>query len=255
VIALAGSVLAASLLGSAHCAGMCGGFAAVYAGDADEGPGLRLRPPVAYHLGRLASYATLGLLAGGLGAGVTRAAALAGVARGATILAGGLMVLWGGARLLAALGIGRPARPRMPAWLLRGAGAGGLAGRALRAVAHRSAPERAFVLGLATTLLPCGWLYAFVATAAGAGHPAGGLVVMTVFWLGTLPALAAAGVAARLALGRPLARRMPAITAAVVLVLGLLTLAGRVGPRDGAPGPGTAATAAHDPSLARDHCR
>jgi sulfite exporter TauE/SafE len=40
----------------------------------------------------------------------------------------------------------------------------------MRAVASR--PEvRAAILGLGSALLPCGWLYAFVVTAAGTGRP------------------------------------------------------------------------------------
>ena len=49
----------------------------------------------------------------------------------------------------------------------------------------------ALATGLLTTLLPCGWLYAFVALAAGtASAPLGALVMLT-FWIGTLPAIAA----------------------------------------------------------------
>ncbi len=218
MIALVGSVLAASLLGSAHCAGMCGGFVCFYSADGRA----RTRAHVAYHGGRLLSYVALGLLAGAIGAGVTHAGALVGVARGATIVAGALMVLWGGARLLEAFGV------KWSAGLGRGAaGAGGPVAAALRGVAKRPPIERAFVLGLATTLLPCGWLYAFVATAAGTGAPLPGALVMAVFWAGTLPALAAVGLVARGAFG-PLSRRLPALTALAVLVLGALTLAGRL---------------------------
>ena len=67
--ALIATVLGASLLGSAHCAGMCGGFVAFYAGGAAS---LRGRAAwschLAYNGGRLAAYATLGGAAGLLGA-------------------------------------------------------------------------------------------------------------------------------------------------------------------------------------------
>ena len=217
MIALVGSVLAASLLGSAHCAGMCGGFVCFYAADGRA----RAWAHVAYHGGRLLSYVALGLAAGAIGAGVTHAGTMVGVSRGATIVAGALMVLWGGARLLEAFGAKWPAR------LGRGPTGAGPVAHALRAVAGRPPVERAFVLGLATTLLPCGWLYAFVATAAGTGAPLPGALVMAVFWTGTLPALAAVGLAARGAFG-PLSRRLPALTAVAVIVLGALTLAGRL---------------------------
>lgn len=244
MIALVGSVLAASLLGSAHCAGMCGGFVCFYAADGRA----RVWAHVAYHGGRLLSYVALGLAAGAIGAGVTHAGMLVGISRGATIVAGALMVLWGGARLLEAFGAKWPARlGRVPA------GAGPVA-HALRAVAGRPPVERAFVLGLATTLLPCGWLYAFVATAAGTGAPLQGALVMAVFWVGTLPALAAVGLAARGAFG-PLSRRLPALTALAVLVLGALTLAGRLDAPAVSAGPMKATTTAPDPAAPHDCCQ
>ncbi len=48
---------------------------------------------------------------------------------------------------------------------------------------------RGLLLGLATALLPCGWLYSFVLVAAATGHPVWGMCSMAVFWLGTVPAL------------------------------------------------------------------
>ena len=234
MIALMGGVLAASLLGSAHCAVMCGGFVCFYANDGRTRPRAGFQAHAAYHLGRLVSYTTLGAVAGAIGAGITEAAALAGIARGAAVLAGALMVLWGGARLAAALDVPGVRSARRAG--VRGAvpGVPGLLARALRRIAGRPPLERAFTLGLLTTLLPCGWLFAFVATAAGTGDPLHGGLVLAAFWLGTVPALAAVGAGARLALG-PLGRRLPAIAAATVLVLGLLTLGGRTGPLLGAP--------------------
>ena len=82
---LALGVLGASLLGSLHCAAMCGGFACLYGGDAatrrrqrrrrhaasaSSARGRTLTGHVAYHGGRLVAYAMLGALAGTLGAGL-----------------------------------------------------------------------------------------------------------------------------------------------------------------------------------------
>ena len=53
LIALCGAVLGASLLGSLHCAGMCGGLVAFAAGAGAEGPRrARFARHVAYHGGR-----------------------------------------------------------------------------------------------------------------------------------------------------------------------------------------------------------
>jgi sulfite exporter TauE/SafE len=216
VTALALTVLGASLVGSLHCAGMCGGFVAFYAGAGGRRPGLG---HAAYNLGRLAAYATLGALAGALGAALDLAAAPAGIERGAAVLAGALIALWGTRTLMETAGV-RVARLEPPA-ALRGAVARGVA-----AVAAQSPVTRALVVGLLTGLLPCGWLYAFIVTAAGTGDPLRGAGLMAVFWLGTLPVMAGLGVAVQALAGR-IRRWVPAACAVAMIVVGLLAVAGR----------------------------
>lgn len=208
-----GAILAASLLGSPHCAGMCGPFVAWYAHDAPR-PGIAHG---AYHLGRLASYLLLGAIAGAAGAAVTATGGFVGISRGAALLSGVVMVAWGAVTIGRHLG-----------WAPRSVhGAGPLLVPLFRRAAGWSPRRRALGIGLLTTLLPCGWLYVFVAAAAGTGTPWTGMAVMAAFWAGTLPMLVALGVVAQRAMG-PLRRRLPIATAAVVMVLGLLTIAGRV---------------------------
>lgn len=209
-------VLGASLLGSPHCAGMCGGFVSFYAGAG----GARPLSHVAYNGGRLVSYATLGALAGLLGAGLDRAGSLAGVSRGAAIVAGGFMVLWGVAALLAAAGV------RLPAPAVARPAHRAVAG-VLKRLAGRPPVARAAAMGLVTTLLPCGFLHVFVATAAGTGSPARGALLMGAFWIGTVPVMAGLGVLAQRAIG-PLRARLPLVSALLVLVAGALTLAGKL---------------------------
>lgn len=211
------AVLAASLLGSPHCAGMCGGFVCFYAGSGDR---RGASGHVAYHLGRLASYAALGVGAGALGSRLDAAGRMAGASRVAAVVAGALMVAWGLARIGAAYGV------RVPR-LGPSAGMQRRLGAVVRAVRERPPVVRAATLGLVTSLLPCGWLWAFVLTAAGTASPATGALVMATFWAGTLPALAALGVAAQRAAG-PLRARLPMVSAAVLVVLGLLSIAGRM---------------------------
>lgn len=214
--ALALTVLGASLVGSLHCAGMCGGFVAFYAGAGGRRQGLG---HAAYNLGRLAAYASLGALAGTLGAALDLAAAPTGIERGAAVLAGALIALWGTWTLLEMAGV-RGARLEPPA-ALRGAVARGVA-----AVAAQPPVTRALVIGLLTGLLPCGWLYAFIVTAAGTGDPLRGAGLMAVFWLGTLPVMAGLGVAVQAMAGR-MRRWVPAACAVAMIVVGLLAVAGR----------------------------
>lgn len=223
---LALAVLVASLVGSPHCAAMCGGFVCFYAGGGRWGGGRSagLATHVAYNGGRMVSYVALGALAGAAGAGLDAAGRLAGVSRLAAVVAGALMVGWGTARL-AALGGVRLAVPGAPA-AFRDA-----ARRALGALLRRTggAPPvaRAAATGLLTTLLPCGWLYAFVVTAAAAGSAAGGALVMLAFWAGTVPMMAAVGIGVQ-RLSGPLAHRLPVASAVLVVALGLLSIAGRL---------------------------
>jgi uncharacterized protein len=178
-----------------------------------------LRSSAAYNGGLLLSYALLGALAGAAGAGLDRAGAVAGFARPATIVAGGLLMLWGLATLLATFGVRVPALavpPALASWVAA----------ALRAVQQRPPALRGVAIGALSAALPCGWLYAFVATSATAGSAPGGALVMAAFWAGTVPMMAVVGVGAQRAFG-PLRTRLPALTAVLLVVLGALTVAGR----------------------------
>ncbi|HUO52090.1 MAG TPA: sulfite exporter TauE/SafE family protein [Gemmatimonadaceae bacterium] len=218
-------VLVASLLGSLHCAAMCGAFVCFYAeGGAGRLPAQGPVPHAAYNLGRLVSYVTLGAAAGAIGAMLDRAGALAGVSRLAAIVAGTLMVLWGVSTILATLGVRLPlAMPAPLRWMQREFGG------AIARVREASPTVRAAVTGLLTTLLPCGWLYVFVATAGGTGSALGGALTMAFFWAGTVPMMLAIGLGAQRLFG-PLRRRLPLVTAAAVVLLGLLSIAGRLHP-------------------------
>jgi hypothetical protein len=216
--ALGVSVLLASLLGSVHCAGMCGGLVALYAGGG--GPGAA-RAHAVYNAGRLAGYALLGAMAGAAGGALDLAGSLAGVQRAAALVAAAFVALWGAAMLLEARGapVIRLATPRA---LER------IVSRAIRAVATRSPVARALALGAATAALPCGWLWAFLVTAAGTGRPGEGAALMAIFWAGTLPAMVGVGLGVQ-ALSAPLRRRLPMICALLLIAVGGLSLAGRTG--------------------------
>ncbi|MFO0838482.1 MAG: sulfite exporter TauE/SafE family protein [Phycisphaerae bacterium] len=216
MIALLTTVLIASLLGSAHCAGMCGPFVAIAVGAAGPAGGRRAPLQIAYHAGRWITYAIFGALAGGLGAALNHAGALAGVQRAATIFSGALMLTMGVVTCLRHFGwrIGPPPIANALQRLV-------MAGH--RAALPLTPTRRALAIGCLTTLLPCGWLYAFAITSAGAGSPLAGALTMTAFWLGTLPMLVALGFGVarlRAALGRHSAL----IASLAIVVVGLFTV-------------------------------
>ncbi len=221
MIGAALGILTASLLGSVHCAAMCGGFVCMYSSGAGA-DAATLRSHALYNVGRLVSYLLLGALAGALGAGVTRAGSVAGFANAAALVAGALMVGWGISTIAAQRGIrlgwGAPAISARWQRVL---------GRLLQRVRRQPVGVRALLTGLGTTLLPCGWLYVFVASAGGTGSVRNGMLVMAIFWLGTVPALVAVGLGAQRALG-PLRRKLPTLGAVTVVLMGVLALSGRL---------------------------
>lgn len=220
------AILGASLLGSVHCAAMCGGFVCFYA-DQRQAPtshASRLHAHAMYNVGRLLAYATLGAAAGTVGAHVTHLSTLVGLSRGAAILSGSLLILWSLSELFSRSnirGLSGATRSRVPLAWQKGAGA------VLLRIQKQPQSVRALTTGLLTGALPCGWLYVFVAAAGGTGSPLRGMVSMFVFWLGTVPALLAVGIGAQRLL-MPLRQRFPQIGAAVVLVTGILTVSGRL---------------------------
>lgn len=206
------TILGASLAGSLHCVAMCGPLIGM---SGLPGGRRSLRLALIHALGRLTAYAALGALAGLVGGAVEIAGQLAAVQHAAAIAAGLAIVGWGVRGIAVARG-----------WLSARPGGGGLFQRSVVQICGRRAARRAYLVGALTGLLPCGWLWAFVVSAAGTASPATGAAVMAVFWLGTVPAMT--GV---LALGGALVdglrRRMPVISACVLIGLGLATLATR----------------------------
>lgn len=210
-------VVSASLLGSAHCAAMCGSFVAAYASGEDVAqPSRRALAHLAYNGGRLTTYTLLGAAAGAAGHALDLAGKAQGLAGVAGIVTGVLLVFWGatGLRPRAALIRLRPGPKR---------GVSAFISRFFASFLRRPALARAGLLGLASTLLPCGWLYAFVAVAAAQGSAVDGALVMSAFWAGSLPVML--GVGWSLAgVARRINERLPRLRSSLVLGAGVMTL-------------------------------
>ena len=208
-----GAVIVASVIGSLHCAGMCGAFVAMAVGTEQQVS--RTRVLAAYNLGRLAVYSLIGAIAGSLGAAFDLGGRAVGAQRAAVLLAAATMITIGTISLLRSLGVRLP-RVRLPGAMES------LFIRLHRLAAQLTPTRRAATIGLLTGLLPCGWLYAFAILAAGTAHPIAGAVVMAAFWLGTLPILVSLGAGVR-ALSGALGRYAPGTMAVIILTLGILT--------------------------------
>ncbi|MBU6172323.1 MAG: sulfite exporter TauE/SafE family protein [Planctomycetes bacterium] len=180
----------ASALGSVHCVGMCGPFALLATKRSDIShtvfDQLQSRL-IAYHLGRLATYLSLGLLVGFASSWVRSSGFLAniGLVVGGGFVAIGFYRLWM-ARVFKAFESNQELTnpPKHLRWITAW-------GRALatlrRYFPYRSPFGNAFAWGATSTLLPCGWLYLFLMAAASAPTLGMTLATMFAFWIGTLP--------------------------------------------------------------------
>ena len=216
------AVFVASLLGSVHCAAMCGGFVAAYAGGERQGLGRRLAAHVAYNGGRLVTYVALGAAAGSLGRALDLAGHAAGLAHVAAVVTGLTLVVTG------AVGLAPRAAPGLVR--LKTGPARGLAGllsSVLVSFRKRPAELRAAVLGLSSTLLPCGWLYAFAAFAAGTGKATAGAWLMSAFWAGSVPVMLGVGISLQAVTVR-FKRLLPRLRSVLVLGVGTVTLLSRL---------------------------
>ena len=162
----------AGLVTSLHCAGMCGPLACSLMpvqGDRSDAHTVA----TVYHVCRLAGYAVLGALAGGIGR-----APLMWISQPALRWLPWLLVLF-----FVALAL------RWDRFLPKLAALGRFAWQIQAWMRGRSRVEAAAALGLATPLLPCGPLYFLVAFALLAGSALRGVEVLLAFGLGTVPLL------------------------------------------------------------------
>jgi len=208
--ALLAGIVATSAVGSIHCLAMCGPLVGLAGGTRT------MRLAATHAVGRLATYATLGAVAGLVGSAIDLAGRLGNLQRAATIVAGLAIVGWGVWSLVGhSRGAVKPGRGDRSAFA-----------RGLVQIRTARPGRRAYLMGMLTGLLPCGWLWAFVITAAGSGHSLSGVLVMVAFWIGTVPAMIGLLGFAGPVIARVRAR-MPAVTAIALIAIGLGTLAMR----------------------------
>lgn len=234
---LLGPVLVASLLGSLHCVGMCGGLVTFYSGSASArgasgrkaaAGGARWIVHAAYHLTRLAAYLMLGASAGQLGVVLDVAGGRVGFADLGAWCAGVAILFW------AVLAVSGRARRAQLLRLRRGPDAPPGPLQRLESyfatLAHRARQRppiwRASALGLSSALLPCGWLYGFVVLAAGTGSWSRGALLLGAFWSGTVPALLGVGLGVE-RLSQPLRAHVPRLSALLLIGVATFNIASR----------------------------
>lgn len=200
------------LLGSSHCVGMCGAFAALVGLHTNSVLG-NLRAQLVYSLGRLMSYATLGAVAGFAGQRLASSMPQLIHVPAVLCLAAGLVLLREG---VLAAGLIRRRIGSSPS-------AGCLFGPLFRTILKTPGARNVFVAGIATGLLPCGLVYAFVSLAAASGDMLSGCLLMLAFGAGTIPLMVVTGCGASL-LNLAARQRLWQFAAWSVMVTGLLTV-------------------------------
>lgn len=206
------SVFIASILGSAHCVGMCGGIVMLYSSTGGSSP----KSHLSYNFGRLSSYLFLGALAGTLGKSLNLASTAAGIGEVASLVFGVLLLLWGAMIIV---------QKRSLEYAIPGSAFLKSAMKSLATDSSGTSPSiRAYMIGSLSTLLPCGWLYMFAAAAAASGSPLWGMLVMGSFWLGTFPYLFSVGLGSQVILGR-LRAHLPLITGILIIFAGSMSIA------------------------------
>jgi uncharacterized protein len=197
------TALLLGLVGSLHCAGMCGPLALALPWRGDAAGFVLSR--LSYNLGRLVAYCMLGLIFGLAG----RTLWLAGLQRWASVTIG----------LLLLAGLMTSRTPGLSNWLGRLLGLLKMPmARLLRSPSLLSLG----VLGILNGFLPCGLVYVAGAAAATTVGAAEGALYMAVFGLGTVPMLLAISISGRLfpaALRLRLRRVIPISVAVLALLL------------------------------------
>jgi sulfite exporter TauE/SafE len=183
------------LLGGTHCVGMCGGIVAAmsFQGEVAHGEvGKSSRQPFRFHIGysvgRIASYAALGALAGLLGSAAFLSDSLYPLQRGLFVLAQVILILLG----LYLAGLNQSIRVLELA--------GSAVWKRVQPLLAKVMPVRnlgqAVAAGALWGWLPCGLVYSVLVMALSAGSAMHGAALLLAFGLGTLPNLLLMGWAA-----------------------------------------------------------
>ncbi len=192
----------ASLLGSAHCVGMCGPYVTMCTAQfVPRGATAEARfiLRMIFNLGRIATYGLIGLIVGAFGQIAQAVAMRWGMTGIVAILAGVTALIFGfsmlgwlqdPARVVVNAGVGR--------WLIAGR-------MRLKQTPPAVAP---LLLGSLQGWLPCALVYAAASRAAVAGSAGMGALTMVVFGLGTVPAIFALTVIPQTVLRRVKAQRL-----------------------------------------------
>lgn len=201
-----------AILGSfGHCIGMCGGIVLAYSSKLANITILRkgklLTCHILYNIGRITTYGILGGVVGALGSVFSLSHTLSGI----LFITAGIAMILAGLSLFGKI-----------TWLTRFEHSiqnSKWYQRKFQQALSLKTPLSLYTLGILNGLLPCGFVYAFLFSAAGFASPLKGALVMLIFGIGTLPALLFFGLLANTALCQPRFRKVFMNLAALAIMI------------------------------------
>jgi sulfite exporter TauE/SafE len=205
----------ASLLGSAHCVGMCGPYVAMCTAQfvpRCATPAARFFLRTLFNLGRIATYGLIGLLVGAFGQIALAVTARLGVT-GIVAIAAGLAAVAFGLSMIGWL--------RDPARIVAGAVLAHWISAGRMRLNRAPAAAAPLLLGALQGWLPCALVYAAASRAGVSGSAGMGALTMVVFGLGTVPAIFVLTVVPQTVLRRVKAQRLAGV---LLTVLGILLI-------------------------------
>lgn len=195
------------LVSSLHCVGMCGPIAMMLPVDRNN-PTKKAFQILLYHTGRLASYATLGLLFGLLGKGLY----LAGMQQRFSIVLGILMILIAivPEKILIKYNFSKPIYHFISKIK-----------SSLGNQFKRKTADAFFTIGVFNGFLPCGLVYAALFGAIAMQNVTLGVTYMLLYGLGTIPLMSAVVYVSSI-LSMPFRHKLQKMVPLITVIIGLL---------------------------------
>ena len=159
-----------------HCIGMCGPIALAVPLNR-KNSWTMISGLIQYNLGRVLSYAILGVFVGSLGMSIHTFGFLQWI----SIITGGILIIYAWRKYIGDL------FPRLTHNLFLG----GLVSRNMGRLIKSESPFKLSLMGVLNGLLPCGMVYVALMNALLAGNIAGSSMAMMAFGIGTLPGMIA----------------------------------------------------------------
>ncbi|WP_312116287.1 sulfite exporter TauE/SafE family protein [Brevibacillus reuszeri] len=200
-------IVLTGLFSAPHCIGMCGGIMSAMTFQSKASLAQTI---MAYNLGRILTYISVGAFMGFIGSFVNAAGTIVGLQGIANILGGVFIILWIGKKV--ALPLDKWSPLKLP-----------VIQQLLQKLKTRPGVMPVFVSGLLLGFLPCGLTYTMHMKAAASGSVWQGALTLLLFGVGTLPALILIGVFS-FVLTKALRSRVMLIGNMLALIIGIISI-------------------------------